>query len=77
MPARGLKSSKHTSFVPICLTHSGYRCQSSLLLPPHVALMFFLMNITELFHTIRISSLGAQAIVQVMDLFPQLIQQPS
>jgi hypothetical protein len=39
--------------------------------------MFLLMNINELFHPVRVRCLGERAIVQVVDLFPQLIQQPS
>jgi hypothetical protein len=39
--------------------------------------MLLLMKIDELFHPIHIRLFGSKAIVQVMDLFPQLVQQPN
>jgi hypothetical protein len=35
------------------------------------------MKINELFHPIHIRLFGSEAIVQVTDLFPQLVQQPN
>jgi hypothetical protein len=39
--------------------------------------MPLVMKINELFNPIQVRLLGAQAIVQATDLFPQLIWQPS
>jgi hypothetical protein len=45
--------------------------------PPHIVRMPLAMKASKLFHTMHIRLFGMKAIVGVMDLFPQLIQQPN
>jgi hypothetical protein len=72
--------------MPECLVVGGHRylalnChmrQKSLNLRlPHVARMPLIMKINELFHPVHVGFFRSKAIVQVTDLFPQLIQQQS